>query len=434
MITQNNKPRIFISLVIFLVAVWALWPTIELQFFPPDDETEIEALKKEAIKLGLDLQGGASFLLEVDIPTLVENLAVPVKPQDDALLAAILSDFKKDIKKGGDQETFISRFVLSATENNIQLRRHFEGLGSTNAEIESDLNAAAEDAINKILEILQYRLYEFGISEPTIQKQGSHRIIVELAGVTDADRAGDILSASFLLEFVLLKDGPSTQNIINKIDALQFDGDTTLAEFDSVEADTGSSLFKLVDDESLETEAISINKFKSLLIRTPSGDMGVSKSNRGRVENILELEDVKKIIQKDYGRFVWSSEPQEDEVYTLYYLDADPNNPQLTGQVVEEAVADIYNGQPIVRLGMNSEGAKTWSVITSRVGDRVAIVLDNKVHMAPLIRSKITDGRTQVEGLDDMEEAKDIAIVLRAGKLPAPIKKIYGREVKKYVK
>ena len=370
------------------------------------------------------------FLLEVDIPTLVENLAVPVKPQVDSLFAAILAD----AKRSDDQETFISRFVLSATENNIQLRRHFEGLGSTNAEIESDLNAAAEDAINKILEILQYRLYEFGISEPTIQKQGSHRIIVELAGVTDADRAGDILSASFLLEFVLLKDGPSTQNIINKIDALQFDGDTTLAEFDSVEADTGSSLLKIVDDASLETEAISINKFTSLLIPTPSGDMGVSKSNRGRVENILELEDVKKIIQKDYGRFVWSSEPQEDEVYTLYYLDADPNNPQLTGQVVEEAVADIYNGQPIVRLGMNSEGAKTWSVITSRVGDRVAIVLDNKVHMAPLIRSKITDGRTQVEGLDDMEEAKDIAIVLRAGKLPAPIKKIYGREVKKYVK
>ena len=98
MITQNNKPRIFIILVIFLVAVWALWPTIELQFFPPDDEAEIEALKKEAIKLGLDLQGGASFLLEVDIPTLVENLAVPVKPQADALLAALLSDFKKDIK------------------------------------------------------------------------------------------------------------------------------------------------------------------------------------------------------------------------------------------------------------------------------------------------------------------------------------------------
>ncbi len=430
MITQNNKPRIFIILVIFLVAVWALWPTIELQFFPPDDEAEIEALKKEAIKLGLDLQGGASFLLEVDIPTLVENLAVSVKPQADSLFAAILAD----AKKSDDQETFISRFVQSATENNIQLRRHFEGLGSNNIEIETGLNSAADDAINQVLEILQNRVDEFGVSEPTIQKQGSHRIIVELAGVTDTDRAEALLERTALLEFVFLKDGPSTQNIISKIDAIQFDGDTTLAELDSVEAGTGSSLLKIVDDALLETEAISINKFTSLLIPTPSGDMGVSQSNRFRVKNILELEDVKKIIQKDYGRFVWSSDARQseagqEEVYILYYLDADPNNPQLTGQVVEEAVADIYNGQPIVRLGMNSEGTKTWSVITSRVGDRVAIVLDNKVHMAPFIRSKITDGRTQVEGLDNMEEAKDIANILSAGKLPVPVKIIYSREV-----
>ena len=175
MITQNNKPRIFIILVIFLVAVWALWPTIELQFFPPDDEAEIEALKKEAIKLGLDLQGGASFILEADIPTLLENLAVSVKPQADSLFAAILAD----AKKSDDQETFISRFVLSATEKNIQLRRHFEGLGSNNIEIETGLKSAADDAVNQVLEILQNRVDEFGVSEPTIQKQGSHRIIVE---------------------------------------------------------------------------------------------------------------------------------------------------------------------------------------------------------------------------------------------------------------
>ena len=427
MISQNNKPRIFISLMILLIAVWALWPSIELQFFPPDNNAEIEALKKESIKLGLDLQGGASFLLEVEIPTLVENLAVSVKPKADSLLAAIISD----AKKGDSQETFISRFVQAATTNEIQLRRHFEGLGSTNAEIESGLNAAANDAINQVLEILQNRVDEFGVSEPTIQKQGSHRIIVELAGVTDTDRAEALLERTALLEFIYLKDGPSTQNIISKIDAIQFDGDTALAELDSVEADTDSSLLKIAE---LETEAISINNFTSLLIPTPSGDMGVPLSNRPRVNNILEQEDVKQIIQKDYGRFVWSSDPlksseEQEETYILYYLDADPNNPELTGQVVEDAVADIYNGQPIVRLGMNSEGAKTWSVITSRVGDRVAIVLDKKVHMAPSIRSKITDGRTQVEGLDDMEEAKDIAIVLRAGKLPAPIRKVYGHEV-----
>ena len=425
MITQNNKPRIFISLVIFLVAVWALWPTIELQFFPPDDEAEIEALKKEAIKLGLDLQGGASFILEADIPTLLENLAVSVKPQADSLFAAILAD----AKKSDDQETFISRFVQSATENNIQLRRHFKGLGSNNIEIETGLNSAADDAITQVLEKFKRRVDTHGVSEPTIQKQGSYRIIVELAGEKDTDRAKELLKKTGLLEFVFLKDSQSTQNIVNKIDGLQFESDTTATESVTTEADSRSLESKLVDETLLGTEAISATNFSSLLTPTSSSDMGVSSSNKKRVKNILEREDVKQIIQKDYGRFVWSSEPQEDEVYILYYLDADPNNPQLTGQVVEEAVADIYNGQPIVRLGMNSEGTKTWSVITSRVGDRVAIVLDNKVHMAPFIRSKITDGRTQVEGLDNMEEAKDIANILGAGKLPVPVKIIYSREV-----
>jgi|TARA_B100000315_G_scaffold116279_1_gene106648 preprotein translocase subunit SecD len=372
------------------------------------------------------------FLLEVDIPTLVENLAVPVKPQADSLLAAIISDEKK----GGSQETFISRFVQSSTFNGLKLWRHFEGFGTTNADIEDGLYAASDEVINQVLEVLENRLYEFGISEPTIQKQGNHRIIVELAGVTDADRVGALLERTALLEFVYLKDGPSTQNIITKIDAIQSDGDTALAELDTVEADTGSSLLKLADESF---EAIGINNFTSLLIPTPSGDMGVPLSNRPRVNNILEQEDVKQIIQKDYGRFVWSSDPLTyvegwEDVYTLYYLDANPNNPRLTGQAVEDAVADIYNGQPIVRLSMNSEGVKTWSVITSRVGDRVAIVLDNKVHMAPSIRSKITDGRTQVEGLDDMEEAKDIAIVLRAGKLSAPIRIVSIRDVEKYSK
>lgn len=428
--SHNNKSRIFFSILIFLWAVWALWPSVKLQFFPPEDESQIEELKKESIKLGLDLQGGASFLLEVDIPTMVENLAVPVKPQADSLLTAVLANAKKT----GNQETFISRFVQTATTEGIQLKRHFEGLGSNNVEIKDGLNAAANDAINQVLEILQNRVDEFGVSEPTIQKQGSHRIIVELAGVTDTDRAEALLERTALLEFAYLKDSPSTQNIVSKIDALQFEGDTSLTELDTSEVDTGGLELQLADETLLETEAISADNFSSLLTPTPSGDMGVPMSNRLRVNRFLKREDVKQIIQKDFGRFVWSSDPQQsstglEETYILYYLDADPNNPKLTGQVVDNAVADIYNGQPIVRLSMNSEGAKTWSVITSRVGDRVAIVLDNKVHMAPVIRSKITDGRTQVEGLDNMEEAKDIAIVLRAGKLPAPIRKVYGHEV-----
>jgi preprotein translocase subunit SecD len=111
----------------------------------------------------------------------------------------------------------------------------------------------------------------------------------------------------------------------------------------------------------------------------------------------------------------------------MYHLESDAG---LTGGVIEEAQATLYSGQPIVTLSMNSEGAKTWSRLTgANVGRRLAILLDGKVHMAPVIRTKISDGQTQVEGFANMNEAKDIAIVLRAGALPAPVDIIEERTV-----
>ena len=111
----------------------------------------------------------------------------------------------------------------------------------------------------------------------------------------------------------------------------------------------------------------------------------------------------------------------------MYHLEKEAD---LTGGVIEEAQATLANGQSVVSLSMNSEGAKTWSRLTgANVGRRLAIVLDGNVHMAPVIRTKISDGQTQVEGFANMNEAKDIAIVLRAGALPAPVNIIEERTV-----
>lgn len=147
------------------------------------------------------------------------------------------------------------------------------------------------------------------------------------------------------------------------------------------------------------------------------------------------MEDVQAVLKAVAGRVAWSTDREswttpdgvQESFYRLYHLEAEPG---LTGGVIEEAKEDLYNGQPIVSLNMNSEGAKTWSRLTgANVGRRVAIVLDKKVHMAPVIRTKIADGRTQVEGFSNMAEAKDIAIVLRAGALPAPVDIIEERTV-----
>jgi SecD/SecF fusion protein len=122
-----------------------------------------------------------------------------------------------------------------------------------------------------------------------------------------------------------------------------------------------------------------------------------------------------------------------EKFYRLYYLE---NQPELTGGIVEEAKADLGSigggsaGQSIVSLSMNNEGSRTWSRVTgANIGERIAIVLDNKVHMAPSIREKIPSGRTQIEGFANINEAKDLAIILRAGALPTPVKIIEERIV-----
>ena len=139
------------------------------------------------------------------------------------------------------------------------------------------------------------------------------------------------------------------------------------------------------------------------------------------------------------GAFLFSNESEiipglgKEKYYKLFYLE---DKPELTGGVVEKAKANLGSlgggnaGLPVVSLDMNAEGSKAWSRITgSNIGERIAIVLDGKVHMAPNIREKIPGGRTQIEGFADLNEAKDIAIILRAGALPAPINIIEERTV-----
>ena len=195
---------------------------------------------------------------------------------------------------------------------------------------------------------------------------------------------------------------------------------------DTTEEDTSSVLV----DEQLFQE----RPFSSLLLRLQN-DLGVQAQNVFAVKKILEMEEVKSILKTGDSRIAWSTEREtwstadgeQESFFRLYHLEASAG---LTGGVIQEAIEDLYNGQPIVRLNMNSEGAKTWSRLTgANVGKRVAIVLDKNVHMAPAIRTKITDGRTQVEGFANMAEAKDIAIVLRAGALPAPVDIIEERTV-----
>ncbi|MEJ2051252.1 MAG: protein translocase subunit SecD, partial [Calditrichota bacterium] len=178
----------------------------------------------------------------------------------------------------------------------------------------------------------------------------------------------------------------------------------------------------------------------SALLRNVGGNIGVPVRNRNAVQRILQLPAVQEVIPPD-AEFLWSADTQSlsgqtggaQQFYTLYLVNRDAG---LQGGVVTDARATLGGtgstaaGQPIVTVDMNSAGTRTWSRLTgANIGRRVAIVLDNRVHMAPVIRGKIPGGRTQIEGMADMEEAKDIAIVLRAGALPAPVDIIEERTI-----
>lgn len=451
--------------IVLLWAIYALTPTVRLQTLSPEGEAalresgELEELEKRAIRRGLDLQGGMHIVLEVDIPTLVDNLA---SNKNSAFNDAIEAAEEKSVDREVD---YIGLFLDEAEARDLKLKRYYPDFGSDNSEIVTRLEDEATDAINRALEILQNRIDQFGVSEPTIQKQGNRRIIVELAGIQDPERARALLESTALLEFVLLKNPEITQDMLVRIDKVvkgseQFDSlideedapeesDTTDATaqeervVDSKEVSLSELFGETAGEDTADQDTSSVlvdeqlfqeRPFSSLLLRLQN-DLGVQAENVFAVKKILEMDEVKSIISAGESRIAWSTERESwttaggerESFYRLYHLEARAG---VTGGVIEEANEDLYNGQPIVHLSMNSEGAKTWSRLTgANVGRRVAIVLDKNVHMAPVIRTKITDGRTQVEGFENMAEAKDIAIVLRAGALPAPVDIIEERTV-----
>jgi len=454
---KSLTPRYLIIGIILAWAIYALQPTWEYENMSEEKKEELrtsgelEKTESRIIRQGLDLKGGMYIVLEADIPMLVSNLA---SIKDDRL-ENLINDAKD--RSSGQNQDFFSVFEENVKTDGIKLSRYYHEYGASLEQIMTALNDEADDAINRVLEILQNRVDQFGVSEPTIQKQGNHRIVVELAGIQDSERARALLQSTALLEFYLVKNIAVTNEVITQLDnALK--GDETLAstlkqdtkKTDESNKDDGSTtvseLFgdtETIVDESTEKENTVDDifleaPFSGLLSAIP-GDMGIEEKNLYAFKKLLDREEVRSTLENANGQFLLSQQSEAvvtnapEKYYRLYYLE---KRPELTGGIVDEARADLGSlgggsaGQPVVSLAMNSEGSRTWSRVTgANVGERIAIVLDQKVHMAPSIREKIPGGRTQIEGFADLNEAKDLAIILRAGALPAPVNIIEERIV-----
>ena len=457
---NSLTPRYIVIMVLLGWSFYSLWPSIKYQNLDAEEKEllreqgNLAQIESRIIRQGLDLKGGMYILLETDIPTLVKSLASNRNEKFDNLIEEITNEFK--LNRG---ENFFNIFREKIANSDIKVVRYYHEYGSNLEDIIAAIEDETEDSINRVLEILQNRIDQFGVSEPTIQKQGKYRILVELAGIQDSERARALLQSTALLEFYLVKNIASTNEIISQLDNIL---KKSVSEEELEILISESKLDKKPTDDSNQSENnvttvdeifgettdsnsdnlggesdLSLDSPLQSLIEFVQGDLVVKSKNVYALKKLLSEETAKLKLKSSSGQFVFGNDSESlgasGEYFRLYYLETVP---ELTGGVVEKAKANLGSlgggsaGLPVVSLDMNSEGSKTWSRVTgANIGQRIAIVLDNKVHMAPNIREKIPGGRTQIEGFADINEAKDIAIILRAGALPAPVNIIEERTV-----
>jgi SecD/SecF fusion protein len=401
------------------------------------DPSILDARKKR-VKLGLDLQGGMRVVLEVNTGKLLEKIA----NNPDDVFKKVLKEAQTEALK--TDESVVDILGRKFQERNIRLSRYYGTIRQDDAEIMDELTKSSEDAVNRAMEIIRNRVDQYGVSEPSISRQGSRRVIVELPGVAKEEEAKQLLQGTALLEFRLVKDAELTYPIMQRIDdvlakrtqsGVKDSLGNEIAALDTTKKSTDTTSSADTTKQLSEEEFRAQHPFFSAAILNPqsqNADAYVSKDDRNKIEYWLSLPEVQKVIP-DNVEFVFSAKPftSEDgkQIFMMYMVN---KTPELTGGVVTDAQANIdpTTSTPIVNMEMNSEGATDWARITgANVGKRIAIMLDGVVFTAPNVKGKIPGGRSQIEGSESIEEAKLLEIVLKAGALPAPVDVIEERIV-----
>ena len=276
------------------------------------------------------------------------------------------------------------------------------------------------DVVARALEVIRNRIDQFGVSEPIIHREGDWRIVVELPGVQDIERAKGLIGKTARLEFKILESDEGRVGMIEKID-------TYLAA--QAPADSTKTDDPILGQTAADTPSLS------RYVRSYGRDLVVLEDNILTVRDILSRPGVQKLTPPD-AQFLWGSKVEEmgdGQLYrVLYYV---KRRVEMTGEILSDASVTTGQsfenaGQPIVNFTTTSQGVRLFGRVTgANVEERMAIILDDQVYSAPTIRSKISQGSGIIEGTGNIEEAKDLAIVLRAGALPADVQIVEDRTV-----
>ena len=431
-----------------------------LEEYERENLEKIRNVKQSALNLGLDLQGGMHVTLEVRTDALIGELATDpdetfnqvlevaserAQRQDISIIEAFISEFEQR-----DPDARLSRYFRNS-EAGITRR-------SSNAEVAQYLTTQADDAINRAISIIRDRVDRFGVTEPSIQKQGTRRVVVELPGVDDAERVRNLLKGTARLEFHLMVEPEdlqrSLQQIIEYFEEADVPSDTTdttatedpavadaadpAAVAEAAEGDTGvAEADSAVDPSTLLDQPEEMEPTNALLaIMQPVGQgvvFGVvSERDTARVNELLGRPEVQEMLPPNV-ELVYTANPigASEEGLEVYQLLGIRKEIELTGEVITDARVDFDElNRPEVTMVMNSEGARTWARLTgANVDKNIAIVLDDYVYSYPTVINRIVGGRSSITGLESRDEAQDIVTILMSGALPAPVDIVEERTV-----
>ena len=452
---SSTTMKLFLILAVFALSLYLLYPTYQLSVMSEEEKdamelensNEIINLKSKSVNLGLDLQGGMHVVLEVDVKELLNQLA---KNKNDVFVEALDKTAEEVIES---DEDFITVFNRNLTESGSRLVRYY---GSRELSSEDDvinyLRDQTSETVTRAQEILTNRVDEFGVAEPIIQQQGDNRIIIELAGITDPTRVRQLIGKTAKLEFRLLKDQEISLAVAEKMQEYvqsqisPLDSSEETTDEQVAEGDTSVSLDELFkSDDTVESTTDTTGEGEedifeqNLFFLHPSNQQTllVPIDKRDKFKELLAQEEIQTLLREEAGEaeFLWGTKAEYEGQFMEVYLVNKQS--ELTGETIMEADPRAGSqmdpssiGKFEVSFTLNDDGARVFSRVTgANIKKRLAVVLDRQVYLAPEIQVKIRDGRSRITGLNSMEEAQDLAIVLRAGALPAPVSIIEERTV-----
>jgi protein-export membrane protein SecD len=398
-----KKWKIILVVIVIGYSLFSLYPST--MFYSMTEEEQDRLSREErndylqsVIKLGLDLQGGMHMVLEIDDTGLSEN--------------------------------------------------------------------AKQDATDRVMEIMRNRVDQFGVAEPVIQKQGDKRIIIQLPGLEDQERARNLIGTTARLDFKLVREQDELIRVIRALDVTlkgvtvegtvvdtsgvtEAEGEEETQTEETELTDTGgeadSALAMLPTDSLLPTipgaEDLEIplgqisadRPFSSYVLQTANGGVAVDERRIESVDALLATPQAQRVMPQN-SHFLWAHEAQplpDGGLGRILYLVE--KKATLTGGTLVDASTRADPDDPTllnVNFRLNREGALIFGRFTGdNIGRQIAIVLDDKIRSAPRVQTKIPGGEGRITGLDDDAEAADLAIVLRAGALPADVNIIEERTV-----